>query len=1052
MANYNVKLTVSYDGTAVTAGAGKNAQDIGKFTAAQQNMVNWSAQNAARLQALQQALYEQSSAAQRSSRSTRETSRATNESAGTNRKYTDSLKPVIHAVNQNSQASAKLTAQLLTLSNSLQAIERKSSDAAGSLNRSANAANYYSTSVARATTATATNNTVTAEAAAKNNTLTSTYRALAGAVGLYAVGAAGINFIRSASDAEMLQLRLENLTTSASQNAEAQRYLEEAADRLNVRYSVLADSYTRLLVLERQRTVTATESREILEGMTNVARTLGASNVQVSQAMYGMTQAFTQGRVQAQELNQVVEPLPGLLQALDKAAGVASGGFRRMVVDGEVTSQMFKRTLITALKDYEGAAEGAANTMSAAFNDFLSEYDNLAKRLSAPINSAIVPLVTTATSALETLGDNVDVLDDLAVAAGIVAAVYAGRLTGSIATAISQKIADVAASNAQLAANQRTAASTLTAANTQLHYAQQLQQGAVRQLAAAKTDATRAAAVNNLAAANTRLIAAQRAATVATTQYTAASTAATISTRGLSAAMALVGGPVGVAVTAALAIGYFMTSANDAEDETEELSNKVETLTERFKGLTAAGRALEIQKITDQEVKARENLIRLQERLTEAEKAPIKIGGISGVNDFNDPTMQNAKSLQKLREDVDEANALLDSLAKQKENLFNSTLPGNWLEAEGEDGAANDAFAKDISDLETFLEGQEGRINASYIKRQKMLDKAYEQGGVSQQKYNDISTRLELQRDQDISEVRARAVAEEARRQNDMYNAELNAMRVAHEQQLAEIQGFESRKALLQYQYDKQLADQRNQQQILFAQGFNSQSEADEHARQEALLRAQTSRTGEMQSLLFSRAEWERKNELEKTDAVLAIGEYGFKQMAGQSKKAFAMYKAFSIAKAVINTYEMATGAFNALAPIPVVGPALGAAAAAAAIAFGINQVATIKNQQYSAAYHGGVDYVANEQTALIQRGERIVSPRQNVALTQAVDTINSGKASAGNVVYFNYSPVFSTDGSDNSLEQIEGYAMQLYAQIKQDLIRELKTGTGEFYSAARVA
>ena len=95
---------------------------------------------------------------------------------------------------------------------------------------------------------------------------------------------------------------------------------------------------------------------------------------------------------------------------------------------------------------------------------------------------------------------------------------------------------------------------------------------------------------------------------------------------------------------------------------------------------------------------------------------------------------------------------------------------------------------------------------------------------------------------------------------------------------------------------------------------------------------------------------------------------------------------------------------------------------------------------------------MANEQTALIQRGERIVSPRQNVALTQAVDTINSGKASAGNVVYFNYSPVFSTDGSDNSLEQIEGYAMQLYAQIKQDLIRELKTGTGEFYSAARVA
>lgn len=900
--------------------------------------------------------------------------------------------------------------------------------------------------------ATYTQGRASATAAVQNNALAGSYRALAGAVSLYAAGAAGINFIRAASDAEMLQLRLENLTTSASQNAEAQRYLEEAADRLNVRYSVLADSYTRLLVLERQRTLSANESREILEGMTNVARTLGASNVQVSQAMYGMTQAFTQGRVQAQELNQVVEPLPGLLQALDKAAGVASGGFRKMVVDGEVTSQMFKRTLITALQDYEGAAENASNTMSAAFNDFLSEYDNLAKRLSAPINSAIVPLVTTASSALELLGDNVDVLDDLAVAAGVVAAVYAGRLTGSIASAISQKMADVAASNAQVAANQRTAASNVAAANTQLHYAQQIQQGAARQLAAARTDAARTAAVNNLAAANARLITAQRAATVATTQYTAASTAAMISTRGLGAAMALVGGPVGAAVTAALAIGYFMTSANDAETETEDLSNKVETLTEKFKGLTAAGRALEIQKITDQEVKARENLLKLEKRLKDAREAPEEIPAPSGVNDFNDPTMQNVKSLEKLRADVEEANALLNGLAAQKENLFNSTLPGNWLELEGQDGAANDAFAKDISDLETFLEGQEGRINTSYVKRQQMLDKAYAEGGVSQQKYNDLSTRLELQRDQDIAEIRENARKQAIRDANEADEAELNDMRKQHEKQLAEIRGFENRKAMLKYELEKRAADALNEQRIMYAEGFRNQEQKDEHARQEALLQAQTRRTGQMQSLLFSQAEWERKNELEKTDAVLAIGEYGFKQMAGQSKKAFAMYKAFSIAKAVINTYEMATGAYTALAPIPIVGPALGAAAAAAAIAFGINQVSTIKNQQYSAAYHGGVDYVANEQTALIQKGERIVSPRQNVALTQAVTRINKGQSGGGNVYNFTYAPVFETDGSEGSMERIESYAMDLYARLKADLVREMRTGTGEFYNMSRVA
>ena len=175
--------------------------------------------------------------------------------------------------------------------------------------------------------------------------------------------------------------------------------------------------------------------------------------------------------------------------------------------------------------------------------------------------------------------------------------------------------------------------------------------------------------------------------------------------------------------------------------------------------------------------------------------------------------------------------------------------------------------------------------------------------------------------------------------------------------------------------------------------------------------------------------------------------------MAGQSKKAFAMYKAFSIAKAVMNTYEMATGAYNALVTIPYVGPALGAAAAAAAIAYGINQVNTIKNQQYSAAYHGGVDYVANEQTALIQRGERVVSPRQNVGLTKAIDRINGGDAMRGNTTnHFHFSPTFETDGSAGSMQQIESLAVRLFAQFETQLARKLKSGTGEFYNAVRAA
>lgn len=58
----------------------------------------------------------------------------------------------------------------------------------------------------------------------------------------------------------------------------------------------------------------------------------------------------------------------------------------------------------------------------------------------------------------------------------------------------------------------------------------------------------------------------------------------------------------------------------------------------------------------------------------------------------------------------------------------------------------------------------------------------------------------------------------------------------------------------------------------------------------------------------------------------------------------FEAMKAFAIAETVIQTYRAAMGAYAALAPIPVVGPALGAAAAAAAVMAGMARVETIRN------------------------------------------------------------------------------------------------------------
>lgn len=72
-----------------------------------------------------------------------------------------------------------------------------------------------------------------------------------------------------------------------------------------------------------------------------------------------------------------------------------------------------------------------------------------------------------------------------------------------------------------------------------------------------------------------------------------------------------------------------------------------------------------------------------------------------------------------------------------------------------------------------------------------------------------------------------------------------------------------------------------------------------------------------------------------------AIGQT-FGNLATLVGKQTALGKAFAIAQATIDTYSSAVKAYNAMAEIPVVGPALGAIAAAAAIAAGLSNVKKI--------------------------------------------------------------------------------------------------------------
>jgi len=105
--------------------------------------------------------------------------------------------------------------------------------------------------------------------------------------------------------------------------------------------------------------------------------------------------------------------------------------------------------------------------------------------------------------------------------------------------------------------------------------------------------------------------------------------------------------------------------------------------------------------------------------------------------------------------------------------------------------------------------------------------------------------------------------------------------------------------------------------------------------------------------------------------------------MESENKRMFEIGKAAAISQAVIDTYASAQSAFKALAGIPVVGPALGAAAAGAAIAAGMARVSAISSRSFSTAGGGGDPGAAAQSASVAASAPAAQGPQQTLRVEQ---------------------------------------------------------------------
>ena len=185
---------------------------------------------------------------------------------------------------------------------------------------------------------------------------------------------------------------------------------------------------------------------------------------------------------------------------------------------------------------------------------------------------------------------------------------------------------------------------------------------------------------------------------------------------------------------------------------------------------------------------------------------------------------------------------------------------------------------------------------------------------------------------------------------------------------------------------------------------------------------------------------WETNQALKKYSVLLEVADGYFSGMSG-SQSAYARLaiglgealldseKRNAIKSIGINTWDAAMSAYNSLAGIPIIGPALGLTAATA---IGVTGAAYAAN--VAGIAHGGLDYVPSESTYLLDAGERVVSPNQNADLTGFLKDQKSGESSPviGSVV-------MSFPGVTNSAE-----AKKSAAQAAREL-KSMVSGSGRY-------
>ncbi|MFV8932003.1 tape measure protein [Serratia fonticola] len=660
-----------------------------------------------------------------------------------------------------------------------------------------------------------------------------------------------------ASMVQKYQEMAERVQMATASQAEYEHVQKRLLDTANGTYRSLEEAqelYIRTADSLRSMNYTTEQAVDIQDSMSYAFVKNATAADRADAAISAFSKSVNTGKVAADQWETLTSAIPSVINDIAAASGKSAAQIRALGAAGKLTAKELTEGLRQSLDANAEAAKGMSNNLidagvriKTAVTQIAVAFETQTGALQAFTNGLI-----SAADGMLAFGQDSDKMS-AAVQTGVTvatafAALMGGRFAGSLAQSTSAKLTGIIASRQLAMAEVQTAKAAEYAATAVVRRTVADKAAAISALSLAQVEynvargsAAEAFALDNLnakksiaIAVSADLVVAENALAAATTRSAAAARAASAAWTLAKGALALIGGPAGVAFLAAAALFYFYQRAEEAKKAAIDLADGVNGLIGKMQQMSRTQLLAEAAKLRVSFTLLSQEVGESRQAFNVAEAAVKRLEKqLSGLEAGSDAYKRKAAELSDA---YDQQNIAADNLTQATNRLGQAKSGVRILTAQ-----ANGEFREGIDLLKR--DGQEAGVVANLMNQ---LGKAISFAAGQKEKFNAASLSIERPQnvqdylDKQLQQIELQSELNEKKRAQLKAEQEIrslggddNAVRLARERAGAE---FDSVKA----QQELKKATQEG-----VSEGKKADGQAESIAQKLANLKQQTEQTAD---------------------------------------------------------------------------------------------------------------------------------------------------------------------------------------------------------------